>query len=129
MGFCIGSPGNQFAKHATEHPTNYDDPYLEEGNIPVNTVNNYPDILQRQETLGDAQTELKEEQNNNVNKPTSKPTGRQYLVLITICLSSMCGATFYSLLAPFFPTEVRSLFCICNFKLLFALNLLLFEVF
>ena len=126
MGFCIGSPVNQFAKDTTEHPTNYDDPYLEEGNIPVN---NCPDILQRQETPGDAQTELKEEQNNNVNKPTSKLTGRQYLVLITICLSSMCGATFYSLLAPFFPTEVRSVLYVRNFKLLVALNYLLFEVF
>ena len=126
MGFCIGSPGNQFSKDTTEHPTNYDDPYLEEGNIPVN---NCPDILQRQETLGEAQTELKEEQNNNVNKPTSKLTGRQYLVLITICLSSMCGAIFYSLLAPFFPTEVRSVLYVCNFKLLVTLNYLLFEVF
>ena len=70
-------------------------------------MNNCPDILQRQETHSDVQTELKKDK-NQANTPTSMLTGKQYLVLITICLSSMCGATFYSLLAPFFPNQVRS---------------------
>ena len=119
-GFFVGSPRNQVV--VEEHCNDKNN--LDGSPVRPSTPHDNTEISPNHEIQVDELTEPKEDSDGHGNKdikPVSKLTGRQYLVLATICLSSLCGATFYSLLAPFFPTEVR---LICNSVKVFPIPIL-----